>query len=139
MHDGSIVFLCRNDLAETESLQEKVYQFCALHGVPRRHEQAFNLAVDELLTNVIRHGFASGSRHDIKLRIELEDRQLTATIEDDGREFNPLDYPPINDALPVEDRPLGGLGIHLVRSLVTGMNYERRDQKNVLTIRRRVG
>lgn len=138
MHDGTIAIVCRNDLAEIERLRRKLVQFCDLHDVSGRAVHAFNLALDEVLTNVIRHGYADQSEREISVRVALAGEELSAVIEDDAREFNPVDFPRVNCALPLDEREPGGLGIHLVRSLVNGMCYRREGGRNVLTIRKKV-
>ena len=138
MHDGTITIVCRNDLAEIERLRRKLLQFCELHDVCGRAVHAFNLALDEVLTNVIRHGYEDKTVSEITVRVALTGEELSAVIDDDGREFNPVNYPRVNCALPLEDRQPGGLGIHLVRSLVSGMDYQRQRGRNVLTIRKKV-
>ena len=138
MHEGTITIVCRNDLAEIERLRRKLVQFCELHDVSGRAVYAFNLALDEVLTNVIRHGYVDKTVREISVRVALSGDELSAVIEDDGREFNPVNFPRVNCALPLEDREPGGLGIHLVRSLVSRMEYKRDGDRNVLTIRKKV-
>jgi serine/threonine-protein kinase RsbW len=55
-------------------------------------------------------------------------------IEDDGKPFNPLEFPPAPLVSSLDDAPLGGRGIHLIRSLMTECSYQRNDGKNVLTL-----
>ena len=59
------------------------------------------------------------------------------TVTDDGHPFNPLEAPEPKTDLPIEDRPIGGLGIHLLRELSDGMTYERRNGRNQVTIVKR--
>jgi serine/threonine-protein kinase RsbW len=61
------------------------------------------------------------------------------TVTDDGHPFNPLDLPEPDTSLPMEDRPIGGLGIHLLRKMSDRMEYERRDGKNQVTLRKSLG
>ena len=86
-----------------------------------------------MLTNAISYAFADGRRHEIEVRIEIRGGRLTATVSDDGVPFDPLSQPPPDIHAPVEDRKVGGLGIHLLRSLVHDVQYRRADGRNHLT------
>lgn len=138
MHDGSITLRCYNDLEELETLQHMVAQFCALHGVPRRYQHAFALAIDEAVTNIIRHAYEDAARHEITLEVSVAGDQLSARIEDDGREFDFRSHPGVDCTRPIEQREAGGLGIHLIRSLVNRVSYERAGQQNILTLSKRL-
>ncbi len=138
MHDGSITILCKNDFADVETLQNTLARFCKLHGVSARHQHALNLALDESVTNIIKHGFDDEAPHQIRVQVQLTNGEFSVRIEDEGREFSPLKHPAVDCTKSMEERQLGGLGIHLVRSLVTRMDYSRENGKNVLTLFKRV-
>lgn len=139
MSEASLVIELQNDLAEVTRLAGEVEQFAAAHGVSDGTVFAVNLALEELVTNTISYGYPNGGRHVIHLRLDLEGEQLRIAIADDGRAFNPLDKeePDHLDAA-VEDRPIGGLGIHLVRKLMDEVRYERRDERNHLSLTKRL-
>ncbi len=63
--------------------------------------------------------------------------EITVEIEDDGRAFDPFDAPPPDLTSSIEERAIGGLGVHLVRSLTDDASYERRDGRNIVTLRKR--
>ncbi len=94
----------------------------------------FCLIFDELLSNVISYAFPDEGDHEISAHIEFVAERLTVTISDDGLPFNPLSAKTPDTKADLEDRELGGLGIHLVRSLVDDVAYHRRIDKNVLTL-----
>ena len=73
--------------------------------------------LDEIVLNVIRHGHDDQGEHEIHVRLRAGPDAVTIMVEDDGKPFNPLDAPPPNLDLPIEQRPIGGLGIFLVKSL----------------------
>ena len=64
-------------------------------------------------------------------------RQARVEVEDDGRAFNPLDLPPVDTTVPLEQRPVGGLGVHMIRQLMDSVEYRRADGRNILTLTRR--
>jgi serine/threonine-protein kinase RsbW len=90
------------------------------------------LAIEELATNTIK--FDGASLGDIQVDMQVNDGRLTVVVTDDGRPFNPLEQPAPDTSLPIEEREIGGLGIHLLRTLSDGMSYERRGERNQVTI-----
>jgi anti-sigma regulatory factor (Ser/Thr protein kinase) len=64
--------------------------------------------------------------------------EVKAEVEDDGRPFNPLEAAEVDTAKPLEERTIGGLGIHLVRKLMDGLEYQRQEEKNLLIIRKQL-
>ena len=97
-----------------------------------------SLAIDELVTNCIKYGYDDADEHTIEITLSEVDETLTMVVADDGHAFNPLDAPPPDLSLPIEDRPIGGLGIHLLRELADHLAYERRDGTNRLTLTKRM-
>ena len=91
-------------------------------------------AVKEMLSNVIHHGYDDLSEHSIKIILSVKGKDFIGIIEDDGVEFNPLLQPEANTSLPLSERKMGGLGIHLVRKMMDKVEYKRIKNKNVLTI-----
>jgi serine/threonine-protein kinase RsbW len=138
MHEGSITIRIRAEIGEIERLNRLVRHFGELHEIPSRALYAVNLAVDELVTNAVLHGFAEPNDQEISVRIDLADGQLQATVVDEGHEFDPLQAPAPNLDAPLQERSIGGLGVHLVRNLMDHVTYERQGVKNVLTVRKRI-
>src|SRR5262245_48745848 len=83
------------------------------------------LAVEELVTNCVKYGYDDKLEHEIQIELSVADGQMSLTVSDDGHEFNLLEVPEPDTSLPVEDRPVGGLGIHLLRRLADSLTYER--------------
>ena len=138
MHEGSITIRLPIDLKEIERLNRIVRQFGELHEVPSRTLYAVNLALDEIVTNIFSYGFDSPSSQEVETRLTSRDGELETVVVDGGRAFNPLDSPIPDLAAPLEKRALGGLGILLVRSLMDRVEYRREQEKNVLTMRKRI-
>ena len=99
------------------------------------------LAIEELGVNIVEYGHADDKAHEIEIVISSEAEEITIAIEDDGQAFNPLlDAPEPDLEAAVEDRTVGGLGIHLVRSMMDEVHYQRQQNKNCLTlVKRRTG
>ena len=138
MYEGSITISLPASLAEVERLNHVIRRFGELHEIPGRTLYAVNLALDEIVTNIILHGCDPGHSELIAVRMEAGRGELHCEIRDSGRAFNPLDAPLPDLTGPLEKRTLGGLGIHLVRSLMDTVDYQRDGAKNVLTIRKRI-
>jgi serine/threonine-protein kinase RsbW len=138
MYEGSIKISLPANLAEVERLNRVVRQFGELHEIPGRTLYAVNLALDEIVTNIILHGYEPGQTEPITVQMEAADGELRSEVRDGGRAFNPLDAPLPDLTGPLEKRTLGGLGIHLVRSLMDTVDYQLDGTKNVLSIRKRI-
>lgn len=121
---------------EPRRVAEQFESLCLEHGVPMGVVFKFQLALDELLTNVVSYAFGRDVANPaVKVLLHLTDEHVTAVIQDNGRAFNPLqdaEQPDLD--LPAEDRDIGGLGIHLTKAFVETLEYERRDGWNRLSL-----
>ncbi|TDJ13924.1 MAG: ATP-binding protein [Gammaproteobacteria bacterium] len=123
-----------NDLSEIAKVDEKLDDFAEQFGVPPAIAATFHIIFDDLLNNVISYGFNDEQRHFIDISLELTADSLTVSIADDGVPFNPLAQTALDTTLSIEDRPIGGLGIHIVVNMVDDISYQRTADKNVLTL-----
>lgn len=121
---------------EPRRVAEMFEEMAVEHDVPVAIVFKFQLALDELLTNVISYAFDSDtSEAAIKVTLEMNADQIAAVIEDNGRPFNPLlDAPNPDLELSAEDRSIGGLGIHLTKAFVETLSYERTEGLNRLSL-----
>ncbi len=123
-----------NRLDEIDRVQESFNAFAEEHGVPTPIRRQINLVLDELLSNVISYAFEDDEEREIDVRIELSSRRLAVTIADDGIPFNPFSGAPPDTSLSLEERELGGLGIHVVRKVMDEVSYNRRTDRNVVIL-----
>ena len=94
-----------------------------------------NLVLEELGVNIVNY---SGATSEIEISLASDDDTVTIEIADNGRPFNPLDDLDSPDiAAPLGERPIGGLGVHLVRSMMDELHYSREDGKNRLAMTKR--
>ena len=95
-----------------------------------------NLVLEELVTNIIKYGFkCKDKKYDIIIYLSLKIKdKIYIRIEDTGMEFNPLYAPTPEIDVPIEDMKIGGLGLHLVRNIISDINYQRFENKNIQQI-----
>src|SRR5262249_7480370 len=124
----------RNDVAELQRLAGWLERL-AQQGMSSDVSFAVQLCLEEAVANIIMYGAARGDRLEIAVELERNGGTLVARIEDNGRQFDPTRAPPPAVATSLEQAKVGDLGIHLMRSFASGMDYERRDGRNRLTLR----
>jgi anti-sigma regulatory factor (Ser/Thr protein kinase) len=108
------------------------------HQSPPQVVSLVLLAIEELVTNCIKYAYDDAGEHTIMVVLSIADKDLTMVVIDDGHPFDPRAVPASDLFLEVEDRPIGGLGIHLLRRLADHMAYERREGSNRLTLTKRM-
>ena len=124
----------RNDLAELQRLAGWIEGW-AQRGVSADVSFAVQLCLEEAVANVIMYAGAKDSRLEIAVEVERSGTTLVARIEDNGRHFDPTQVPPRSVASSLDEASVGDVGIHLIRSFASGMNYERLEGCNRLTLR----
>ncbi len=97
------------------------------------------LTVDDLLNNIVSYAYKDEDIHHISVVVKLSSSRVSVSLSDDGIPFNPFGAEVPNTSTPLEGREEGGLGIHLVRSLMDEYDYERRAGQNIVTIAKRLG
>ncbi len=126
----------KNKLEEIQGLAQAIEKFGNFHHLSQEMIFQVNLSLDELLTNTISYGFAAGGEHEISIRLALTEESLLIEIRDDAMPFDPLQNaePDLNQ--DVEERPIGGLGIHLVRKMMDEIAYRREGNENILVLKK---
>lgn len=122
-------------LENLEALTGMVAEFLREHGFPEQSIFETDLAVDEACTNVIRYAYAP-EEGEVTVVCTVTSGGATVCITDSGRPFNPLDVAAPDLSGSIEDRPIGGLGVHLIRSLMDEVTYEYVEGKNILCMTR---
>ncbi len=131
-----LAYRLKNRLAEIEALALAVESFAAANNLPEQMVFQVNLCLDELLTNTISYGFPQGGEHEITVEIVLQGGALVITTHDGGLAFNPLERAEADTSQGIEERPVGGLGIHLVRNMMDEIEYRRESGQNVLVMKK---
>jgi anti-sigma regulatory factor (Ser/Thr protein kinase) len=143
----------RNDSADLARLTEFASEFTRRHRLVDEETARLQIILDELFTNVVNHGYeataggatageaTAGEEHregHIDVALSLEGDRLIIEFVDDGQPFDPLTGPLPDLDLPAETRPIGGVGIAIVRALVDESSYRREGDRNCLTLSRKV-
>lgn len=128
----------KNDIREIRRLAKMLRDWGEERGWPEEVIADLHLAGEEVVANIIHYGYDDDDEHEIAVRCVLKPGEVVLRVKDSGRAFNPLDAPPPRIDIPLEERQVGGLGIHLVRNVIDELDYRREDGKNILTMRKRV-
>ncbi|HVS03475.1 MAG TPA: ATP-binding protein [Thermoanaerobaculia bacterium] len=121
-------------LAALERAAAEVRQFLAREGVDREASFAVDLALEEIGSNIILHGLGGAADHEIGVRVRVEPGRVVLVVDDDGPPFDPTAQPPPALDLSLDERPIGGLGIHLVTATTTSAGYSRIGGRNTLEL-----
>ena len=124
----------KNQLSELKQFKQAFGAFAGNNDFSKKISREMGVVFDELLGNIMNYAYTDEKEHAIEIKVEFSGERLTVTIEDDGIPFNPLEKETPDTDLPLEERQIGGLGIHLVRNLMDKVSYQRRIHKNRLTL-----
>jgi len=103
-------------------------------NIPDQLVLSLNLVIEEAVVNTINYGYDDDKEHLIELSFVLREGELSVTICDDGKAFDATIQKEPDVTLSAEDRPIGGLGIHLIRKLMDKVEYRRENKRNYLTM-----
>ncbi|MBO7279078.1 MAG: ATP-binding protein [Bacteroidales bacterium] len=124
----------RNKTEEISRMSEFITQFAEEFNLSPEVSFNVHLALEEAVTNVIMYAFPENEEHEFMLTVRKAENSLILNVIDSGKEFDPTLQPDADVTLPLEERPVGGLGIFLIRRLMLKVEYRRIDGKNILTM-----
>jgi anti-sigma regulatory factor (Ser/Thr protein kinase) len=127
-----------SDRSELTKLEGFTADFALGAGLSDKDLFALQIIVEELVTNVIDYGGIPAGEHAVRVDLSAEGGYLVIRLDDRGKEYNPLLREEPDVTLPAEQRPIGGLGVHFCKKLTDSQEYERRDGRNVLTLRKKL-
>jgi anti-sigma regulatory factor (Ser/Thr protein kinase) len=130
MAPRTIELTIRNELADISEVRDALDRFGAEHGVPDAILIDLQVVLDEIISNVIKYAWPEGGAHELVVSLTAEDTAIEVEVIDDGRPYDPRDAAPLARAPPGSRPAPGGVGIHLVRQLVDGFEYERVGRHN---------
>lgn len=118
---------------------EAFEEFCRRQHVPHAARHAADLALEEHLTNVLNYGFGEGEEPWILVRLHVKNNTLHVKVVDTGTAYDPVAAPAVDTSLPLEEKPIGGLGVYLMKQFMDELSYVREGTKNVLMMTKRFG
>lgn len=127
-----------NNVQEVPRLTAFVQEVCETVGFNDSQNMQIQIAIEEAVVNVMNYAYPPGQYGDVTIEAASNDVQLKFTIIDTGKPFDPTVQPEADTTLPANERRIGGLGIHIVRQIMDSINYERIDNLNVLTLRKKI-
>lgn len=127
-----------NDISELAQLSLFLDSFADDNDIDTQTKDSLNLALEEAIVNVINYAYPKGEKGKISLTAQRTGSILTFTITDSGKPFDPTKVPDADINAPIEAREEGGLGILLTRHLMNDIAYERKDDKNILTMTKNI-
>jgi len=132
------ILVIRNELSELDKVDVTVERFGERTGLPAETLSRLRIVFDEVLSNIIAYAFPNDGEHDIEIHMTMVGRRLVVRVSDGGIPFDPLSVAPPDLNVPLDQRQVGGLGIYLVRKLFDEVAYERRGDRNILTLASKV-
>ncbi len=127
-------FSLNGNLSELERLAAEVTRFCRESSLDEDAEFHLNLVLEELFVNTVRHGGCEGMQNSARVRLLAAAGGVEVEFADRGLPFDPTAVPPANIHAPLDERRIGGLGIHLVRSLMRDVHYRRTGDWNQMSM-----
>ncbi|MEA4890107.1 MAG: LytS/YhcK type 5TM receptor domain-containing protein [Clostridiaceae bacterium] len=131
-----IVYQLNGGLEEISVLSETIEKFAAGNGIPQDIVFKVNLSIDELLTNTLSYGYPERGEREISVSLAVQDQTLVIETRDNASAFNPLEKTEPDISQDIDERPIGGLGIHIVRKMMDEIAYRREAGFNILTMKK---
>jgi serine phosphatase RsbU (regulator of sigma subunit)/anti-sigma regulatory factor (Ser/Thr protein kinase)/HPt (histidine-containing phosphotransfer) domain-containing protein len=135
---ADLVLDLRATFEEVVRAATAVRELCEVRGVPREPTDDLILGLDEMLANIVTYGYPGNPAGAIAVRVAITEDALRLDISDRAPAFNPLEAAAPDLDAPLDTRPVGGLGVHLARSVMDTMEYAREDGENRLRLVRRL-
>lgn len=125
----------RNKLSEIENIVEAVNVLAHKWQLTEKIVHQLNLALEEVISNIIFYAFNDDLEHYIVIVFSHAKNKIFVNITDDGKYFNILEAKnDVDIAADIEDRKVGGLGIHILKEIVDDLDYQRKDNQNILRL-----
>jgi len=125
-----------NRAGELARVADLLDRFGAEHGLDSEVVADMQIALDEVLTNIGKYAHADNAAQQIDICLTVRENVLEAVIEDGGAPFDPLQVASPDLGAPLQQRRVGGIGIHFVRNLLDEVSYERTGDRNRLVLRK---
>ena len=120
--------------SELGKLRGFLSEYCRQEKLPDHLSHDLEIILEELATNVMKYGGVKPGDACCLIELDRKTNDLTIRFSDNGHPFNPLEQTEVDTNVPIEERPIGGLGIHFIKKLTDAQRYERHDGRNVITL-----
>ena len=137
--DPSRRLIMKNEMSEVGRLRAFLFSVCREHGIDDENAKTLNLALEEWVANVINYAYPKGMRGHVEVTADVSDDVLTFVIKDHGAAFDPTQHEEVDIDAELDERAIGGLGIHLIRTIMDTVEYQRTsDGYNRLVLTKRI-
>ena len=126
-----------NDLNALPPLCQRLERVLGPLGLDKRVRYQLEVAIEEVFTNIVAYAFSDDAPHAIEIGLNFEKEAITIRFEDDGQAFNPLSTAAPDLEKPLCDRHEGGLGIHMIKTMMDEIRYHRQGDKNILILKKK--
>jgi sigma-B regulation protein RsbU (phosphoserine phosphatase) len=125
-----------NSLGQLTVVADAVDEFCDANAISTAVAARVHIVFDEVLNNIISYAYGDEEEHSIRIHFSKTEGWLVIRIEDDGRPFNPFEGQNPDTSSSIEDRQIGGLGIHIVEKMMDESSYQRLKDKNIVVFKK---
>ena len=138
MLEDKIVLHVRRGEGDVDAVMQQFSQFAATAAIPTGISATMKIVLDELVSNVVKYGYDDDAEHAMEISFRITGAGVEIEIVDDGHPFDMLGMAAPDTSLGINERKIGGLGIHMVKKMTDTQRYERRDGRNRNTIWKRL-
>ncbi len=128
----------KNELSGLSTLTQAFSEFRKKCPIPEKVSNSVELVLDEVISNIISYAHEEQGRYFIDITISIEGEQVVIEICDDGKKFNPLEVQTPDTESELDKRPVGGLGLHIVRNVMDEVYYNYSNNRNCLLIKKKL-
>ena len=128
----------KNDIKQIPRLTEFIEGIIEEKNIDASTAMGINLALEEAVANVMSYAYPEGTVGEVKVDVRIDEREITFMVSDNGKEFDPTTRPEPDLKSGPEERPIGGLGIHLIRTIMDTVSYKRQSGKNLLIMTKNI-
>jgi anti-sigma regulatory factor (Ser/Thr protein kinase) len=130
--------ILQNEVEQLSKLSDFIDSIAEELSIDSSMAMSLNLAIEEAVTNVVMYAYPEGEVGNVVIIANFTEGMLIFTISDNGIPFDPTSKTDADVTLNVEERPIGGLGIFLVKNLMDFVGYERKNGYNILTLKKKI-
>lgn len=131
-----INLMLNNKVGEISRLTQFVKQIGRDLELSKAMTMSLNVVLEEAVTNIIFYAYPPDENHQLEIKCIKSGDFLTFTIIDTGYPFDLTQVKEVDISLSAQDRPIGGLGVFLIKKIMTEVSYKRENNKNVLTLKK---